>query len=324
RFVVYEKGIEDEVDIVAPSTIGGLKSDEYLKLNCHGKMPLLVTDDCGPIPESDTICQYLVEKYSDRGASFRPPTLQARMKAAAVCRLHDVYINPIQGCLYKAVPPFGIHSDRLAAIKDLEGQLVNLEDLASAEGPFLAGGSVSLADATVWPTMIFIRFMMPKFGKAEAEFLGPRLLAWCQYMEQHPVGKRVKDEIKEALEKWDANGRWDTILHAGKRDTSPSSVFDKILAKELPYTAVFEDDRVLAFRDINPVAPTHVLIIPKRRDGLTQLRYATADQAGLLGHMLEVAAKIANDEQLEGFRVVINDGAKGGQEVFHLHMHLIG
>lgn len=59
---------------------------------------------------------------------------------------------------------------------------------------------------------------------------------------------------------------------------------------------------VFAHRDINPVAPTHVLIIPKRRDGLTQLRYATADQAGLLGHMLEVAAKIANDEQLEGFR----------------------
>lgn len=71
-----------------------------------------------------------------------------------------------------------------------KGQLVNLENLASAEGPFLAGGDVSLADATVWPTMIFIRFMMPKFGKAEAEFLGPRLLAWCQYMEQHPVGKR--------------------------------------------------------------------------------------------------------------------------------------
>lgn len=58
----------------------------------------------------------------------------------------------------------------------------------------------------------------------------------------------------------------------------------------------------LSHRDINPVAPTHILIIPKRRDGLTQLRYATADHAGVLGHMLEVAAKIATDEDLEGFR----------------------
>lgn len=56
------------------------------------------------------------------------------------------------------------------------------------------------------------------------------------------------------------------------------------------------------FRDINPVAPTHVLIIPKRRDGLTQLRHATADHAGVLGHMLEVAASIAIQEKLEGYR----------------------
>lgn len=55
-------------------------------------------------------------------------------------------------------------------------------------------------------------------------------------------------------------------------------------------------------RDVKPVAPTHVLIVPKRRDGLTQLRYATADQAGVLGHMLEVAARIATQEELEGFR----------------------
>ena len=69
-----------------------------------------------------------------------------------------------------------------------QNQLRALEDLASAEGPFLAGKEVSLADATVWPTMNFIRFIMPKFDKTD--FLGQRVLAWCEHMEGHPVGKR--------------------------------------------------------------------------------------------------------------------------------------
>ncbi|CAM9789201.1 unnamed protein product, partial [Ectocarpus sp. 13 AM-2016] len=323
RFIIYEKGIEDKVDIAPPMDVGGLKSEEYLKMNPHGKMPCLSSPDCGSIPESDTICQYLLDKFEHEGTSFRPQTLPARMKSAAICRLFDTYIHPIQGCMYKAVPPFGVHSDRIAALDDLQAQLGYLEELASPDGPFLSGNELSLADATAWPTMIFVREMMlPRFGRTPA--LGPRLLAWCEYMGRHLVGKRIADEIKAPLDKWGANGRWDTILHAGRRDTEPPSIFDKILAKEIPSTVVFEDDSVLAFRDIAPVAPTHVLIIPKVRNGLTQLRHATADHAGVLGHMLEVAAKIAKEEELEGFRVVVNDGAKGGQEVFHLHMHLIG
>eukprot|EP00904_Undaria_pinnatifida_P010323 jgi/Undpi1/6420/HiC_scaffold_20.g08901.m1 len=321
-FVIYEKGVEDEVEIVSPVEAGGLKSAEFLKMNPHGKIPTMTTSDCGDIPESDTICLYLLEKFEDKGCSFRPSSLESRMKSAAICRLFDTYIHPIQGSLYKAGPPFGIHSDRLTAIEDVETQLSTLENLLSEEGPFMAGSEVSLADATAWPSVLFFRYMMPKFDKEG--FMGPRLTAWCAHMEAHPTGKRIAGEINGGLEAWDAKGRWDGILHAGKRDTAPASIFDKIIAKEIPSTVVFEDDRVLAFRDIAPVAPTHILIIPKHRNGLTQLRHATADQAGVLGYMLEVAAKIAAEEKLEGFRVVINDGAKGGQEVFHLHMHLIG
>eukprot|EP00752_Nemacystus_decipiens_P005365 g4866.t1 len=324
RFVIYEKGIEDVVDIVSPMEIGGLKSPEYLEMNPHGKMPCLSTPDCGPVPESDTICQYLLDKFEGRGSPFRPSTLEARTKSAAICRLFDTYVHPIQGCMYKAMPPFGMHSDRLAALADLQTQLGYLEDLASADGPFLAGKELSLADATVWPTMMFIREMLPKFDRPVVGVLGPRVWAWCAHMDRHPVGQRIREEMVGAIGKWAANGRWDTILHAGKRDREPESIFDKILAKEIPSTVVFEDDRVLAFRDIAPVAPTHILIIPKRRNGLTQLRHATADHAGILGYMLEVAAKLAKEEELEGFRVVVNDGAKGGQEVFHLHMHLVG
>lgn len=69
-------------------------------------------------------------------------------------------------------------------------QLENLEELVSAEGPFLAGADLSVADATVWPTMNFIRFMMPKFDRDESVFLGPKLTAWCKHMDNHPTAKR--------------------------------------------------------------------------------------------------------------------------------------
>ena len=87
-----------------------------------------------------------------------------------------------------------------------------------------------------------------------------------------------------------------------------------------------EDDKCLAFRDINPVAPTHVLVIPKHREGLTQLRMADAEHKDILGHLLVVAAKVANAEGGDGsgYRIVINDGIAAAQSVFHLHVHVIG
>ncbi|CAM9285717.1 unnamed protein product [Discosporangium mesarthrocarpum] len=325
RFIIYEKGLENDIDIVSPMDIGGLKSEQYLALNPHGKMPMLVTETGESIPESDTIARYLMDRFEGKGCSFIPSTLESRMKSEIICRLHDTYITTIQqGCMYKAVPPFGIHSSRVAALADLEAQLKTMESLASESGPFLAGEELSLADASVLPTMSFICFMMPKFGKEESSFLGPRLQAWWKHMCQHKVGGRIVEEITSPLKSWDAKGRWDTILHAGKRDTAPATIFDKILAKEIPSTVVFEDSSVLAFRDINPQAPTHVLIIPKKREGLTQLSEAMTDHEGLLGHMLVVAAKIAAQEEVESYRVVINNGGDAGQEVFHLHMHLIG
>lgn len=131
-----------------------------------------------------------------------------------------------------------------------------------------------------------------------------------------------------ALQKWDANGRWDAIWLAGIRDDEPETIFDKIVSGDIAATIVKEDDRVLAFQDINPAAPAHVLIIPKDRNGLTQLSKATKEHAELLGHMMVVAGEIAKDESLgfgsNGARIVINDGTKAGQEVFHLHIHVLG
>lgn len=84
---------------------------------------------------------------------------------------------------------------------------------------------------------------------------------------------------------------------------------------------------MLAFKDVNPVAPVHVLVIPKERSGLTRISKATAEHAELLGQMMVVAAEIARDKELgfvDGGRIVINDGPDGGQEVMHLHVHVLG
>ena len=103
---------------------------------------------------------------------------------------------------------------------------------------------------------------------------------------------------------------------------SEKTIFARIIDKEIPADIVYEDDRCLAFRDISPVAPTHILVIPKTP--IDMIENMTEDQEGLVGHLVFAATKIAKAEKLEGFRLVMNNGAKGGQSVFHIHLHIIG
>mmetsp|Transcript_7424 Transcript_7424/g.21965 ORF Transcript_7424/g.21965 Transcript_7424/m.21965 type:complete len:182 (-) Transcript_7424:659-1204(-) len=112
---------------------------------------------------------------------------------------------------------------------------------------------------------------------------------------------------------------------AEKADKGEPTIFDKIIAKEIPADIVFEDDDALAFRDINPQAPVHILIIPKHRNGLIGLSHATEANKAVLGHLMLVASQVARSEGLsDGFRVVVNDGVNGCQSVMHLHLHLLG
>ena len=104
-----------------------------------------------------------------------------------------------------------------------------------------------------------------------------------------------------------------------------STIFQKIIDKEIPADVVYENDLVLAFRDINPQAPTHILIIPKIEiPKVTDIR--GSEHSELLGAMFDAANQIAKDEGIveDGFRLVFNCGDKGGQEVYHIHMHLMG
>lgn len=101
-----------------------------------------------------------------------------------------------------------------------------------------------------------------------------------------------------------------------------SSIFSKIIQREIPADIVYEDDLCLAFRDVNPQAPTHVLLIPKKE--ILRLVDATADDAALLGHLMLTANKIAQQLGVgDAFRLVVNNGADAGQSVFHLHLHLL-
>ncbi|KAG6516411.1 hypothetical protein ZIOFF_026870 [Zingiber officinale] len=98
--------------------------------------------------------------------------------------------------------------------------------------------------------------------------------------------------------------------------TDAPTIFDKIIKREIPSTVVYEDDKALAFRDITPQAPTHILIIPKVKDGLTGLSKAEERHIEILGHLLYIAKVVAKQEGLEeGFRIVINDGPNGCQSV---------
>lgn len=102
------------------------------------------------------------------------------------------------------------------------------------------------------------------------------------------------------------------------------TIFSKIIRREIPSDIVYQDDRVTAFRDINPQAPVHILIVPNKLIP-TALDVAPEDEA-TLGHMFIVAKKIAEQEGFaaDGFRLVVNCGKHGHQEIFHLHMHLFG
>ena len=103
-----------------------------------------------------------------------------------------------------------------------------------------------------------------------------------------------------------------------------TTLFEKIIEGEIPGDFVYQDERVVAFRDIHPAAPTHVLIVPRKV--IPTVNDIEENDTELVGHMLVVAGRVAEQEGIaaRGYRLIINCNKDGGQEVYHLHMHLIG
>ena len=112
-------------------------------------------------------------------------------------------------------------------------------------------------------------------------------------------------------------------MTATHHDHDPNCIFCKIIAGQIPSRKVYEDDLVYAFHDINPARPVHILVIPKKH--ITSLATVATEDAAVLGKMLVKANEIAVEQgSPDGFRVIINTGRVGQQEVPHLHMHIVG
>jgi histidine triad (HIT) family protein len=103
-----------------------------------------------------------------------------------------------------------------------------------------------------------------------------------------------------------------------------ATIFKKIIDREIPADIVYESDTILAFRDINPQAPVHILVIPKKE--IDRISNSTPEDSALLGDMMNVAREIADQEGISenGYRLIMNCGPNGGQEVEHIHLHLLG
>jgi histidine triad (HIT) family protein len=108
------------------------------------------------------------------------------------------------------------------------------------------------------------------------------------------------------------------------REMAEDCLFCKIFRKEIPAKEVYRDDEIVAFEDIRPVAPTHVLVIPKEH--IASVHELTDAHASMLGKMIAVANRIADERRIdrEGYRLVMNKGPQAGQSVYHLHLHLLG
>lgn len=166
----------DQIEIKKPD--GALS-----EINPQGKVPVLIDHSLNEfqIFESDTILRHLVGKYEGTGPSYLPSSLAARTKSDLICRFHDMYITTIQGCMYKAIPPFGIFDNREDALVELKKQMKLLEGMVDGEGPFLCGKEKSMADATLFCTGVFLEQILPNhFGWTYQEVFGPLLTKWWE------------------------------------------------------------------------------------------------------------------------------------------------
>jgi glutathione S-transferase len=190
-----KKGIPDtELAIVSPTELGGFKSAEYLAINPQGKVPALKSQVTGMnIAESDSVCRYLLSEYAAYGPSFQPDNHLSNM----LSRFNDVYLNSIQMCLYKPGPPFGSYGTRKDALKEFSKQLYVIAEMMDPSGSYLCGTDVSLADATIFPTIVFADFMFPKFDHGIEQAIPEKIEAWFQRTRDTDSSfRRVYDEVR--------------------------------------------------------------------------------------------------------------------------------
>ncbi|XP_064397572.1 E3 ubiquitin-protein ligase TRIM33-like isoform X2 [Halichondria panicea] len=179
----------------------------------------------------------------------------------------------------------------------------------------------------------FVKKAAPATHQKLAEHLSPlkNLLPDLSTAVNQVKGTKQEIHAQKELTERQVNAKFQELhvhketsaMSDSKTEKVESTLFTKILNKEIPASIVHEDDQCMAFRDVNPVSSTHILVIPRKP--IPMLSAAQDDDTQLLGHLLQVARRVADSEKLEeGYRIVINNGKHGAQSVYHLHIHIMG
>eukprot|EP00871_Galdieria_phlegrea_P005886 jgi/Galph1/785/GphlegSOOS_G5553.1 len=204
RFVIYAK----ELPIEIHSPPGGLKSDEYKKINPLGKIPALwLANNDLILFESEVINEYLVDRYIHLSPSFVPNTTEKRAIARLVSRIHDLYIGPFQYALYRECAI----EERRRCFQSAKQGLELMERVIQAT-PFAAGERISLADVALFPSLLFWDYLAPRYYDWYPLENKPKLIGWYQFMKQEsPVAEKVYNEVLQGLETWESNGRFEKM-----------------------------------------------------------------------------------------------------------------
>mmetsp|Transcript_46112 Transcript_46112/g.76214 ORF Transcript_46112/g.76214 Transcript_46112/m.76214 type:complete len:270 (-) Transcript_46112:351-1160(-) len=225
RFLIYLKGLEQEIDIATPAHFGGIASDRYRALNPQGKIPVLILPDGTAFFEARIISGYISERWQSVGPSLLAPSLEQRTLAALINQIHDLYIaspnssdprvTATQGCMYKGVDVIDGPS-RSAKVQEIAKQLDVLERLVVT--PYCVGDTLTEADLALYPTFHFFHFILPRVFEWDSHVLRtrPKLGRWFAKMEELPAAQRIKAEILPALEGWEANGKFSAIIEQVK------------------------------------------------------------------------------------------------------------
>lgn len=211
RYLIRRKNLtEDEVQICSPRELGGLKTEEYLKMNPLGKMPAALVECSNGqhcLYESSVICEYIAEAYEDRQPSFVPKTPEARAKARLIANLLDIYVGPHHPFMYKK-----LDSDRFEGVKKMDQGFDAIEHAMCPHGPYAVGKELSIADCCLWGNWPFYDFMLPTFFGTHPTDGRPKLAAWYKHMQnESPAAKEVYSEVFNALYAWWDKGRWNEL-----------------------------------------------------------------------------------------------------------------
>lgn len=212
KYVMKRKELPQEIAAYAlPADLGGLKCDEYMKLNPLGKMPIIVIEKGGSkeaLFESSIICEYLAETFNSSTPSFIPDAPEARAKARLIANLLDIYIGPLHPLMYK--PMEGVN--RKEGVAKMNQGFDAIEHVLDSTGPFATGKELSIADCCLWGNFPFYDFMLPTFFGWHPTDGRPKLKAWREnMMKESQAARDTYADVFISLYGWWDSGRWEKL-----------------------------------------------------------------------------------------------------------------